>query len=143
MDSSMLIKLTRSGRFHAKTMQSNPHKCAAMRTRTYAYWVSIEGTDSRLSPEGYLFNNERVQEYFDTRFGVKAPKWDAISCELLALTAAKELAGIMLNEGIDIQCVECQILGSNGAQIKGIWTPTNVQNRGDNANDSISMSNAD
>jgi hypothetical protein len=119
----VLVKLTRSGRFHATSMRSNSHKCAAMRTRTYPYWVSIEGTDSKLSPEGYLFNNERVQEYFDSRFGSKAPEWDALSCENMALIAAREIAQIMLNEGIDVQCVECQILGSNGAQIKGIWMP--------------------
>ena len=117
----MLVKLTRSGRFHASTMRPNPHKCAAMNTRTYPYWVSIEATDKVLSPEGFLFNNERIGEYFDNRFGHKAPAWDAVSCENMALTAAKELAQTMLNDGIDVQCVECQILGSNGAEIKGIW----------------------
>ena len=131
----MLVELTRAGKIHALTMRPNDHKCAAMRTRTYPYWVRIEASDSRLSPEGYVFNNERVQNYFDTRFGHLASPWDAISCENMALTACKELAKIMLDEGIDVQCVECQILGSNGAKIKGIWTPK-AQNRGDN--DSIS-----
>ena len=118
----MLVELTRAGKIHASTMRPNEHKCAAMRTKVYPYWVRIEATDSKLSPEGYVFNNERVQNYFDTRFGEKAPIWDAISCEMMALTACRELAEIMLNEGIDVQCVECQILGSNGARIKGIWT---------------------
>jgi hypothetical protein len=104
-----------------------------MRTRTYPYEIAIEATDARLSPEGYVFNNERVQSYFDTRFGHKAKPWDAISCENMALTAARELAQIMLNEGIDVQCVECQILGSNGAQIRGIWNKTNNIG-GNNAN---------
>ena len=127
----MLINLERSGKFHAATMVPNPHKCAAMRTRTYQYHVRIEASDKTLTPEGFLINNERLQEYFDTRFGHKAPKWDAISCEHMALTSASELSQIMLNEGIDVQCVECRILGSNGATIKGIWTNPHIGGNND------------
>jgi hypothetical protein len=137
----MLVKLTRSGRFHALTMRPNPHKCAAMRTKTYPYWVSIEATDAKLSPEGYVFNNERIDEYFDARFGRNAPEWDAVSCEHMALTAAQEIAQIMQSEGIDVLCVECQILGSNGAEIKGIWNKINtipLQGKGGNDHGSIS-----
>jgi hypothetical protein len=136
----MLIKLTRSGRFHAKTMRPTPHKCAAMRTRTYPYWVSIQATDKQLTPEGFLINNERIAEYFDTRFGHKAPEWDAISCENMALIACRELASIMLNDGIDVQCVECQILGSNGAEIKGIWTPELIHDNGRSNAQAIAVS---
>lgn len=130
------ISLTRSGKFHARTMRANPNKCAAMRTRNYPYTVRIEATDRKLSPEGYLFNNERISEYFDTRFGHLAPAWDAVSCEHMALTACRELAQIMLNEGIDVQCVECLITGSNGAQIKGTWQKPALQ-RGAYANDHV------
>jgi hypothetical protein len=132
----MLVSLTRSGKIHARTMRPNEHKCAAMRTKTYPYEVRIEASDRKLTPEGYIINNERIDSYFSSRFGEKAPIWDAISCENMALTACRELAQIMLNEGIDVQCVECQILGSNGAQIKGIWTPK-IQNRGETGNDTI------
>jgi hypothetical protein len=131
----MLVSLTRSGRFHARTMRPNEHKCAAMRTKTYPYEVRLEATDAQLSPEGFLFNNERVQEYFDTRFGEQAPAWDAISCENMALTACRELAGIMLNEGIDVQCVECLIIGSNKAEIRGIWKKN--EHIGETKNDTI------
>jgi hypothetical protein len=119
-----LVTIERSDRFHALTMRPNTHKCAAMRTRTYPYWVHIMATDAKLSPEGYVFNNERIAEYFDTRFGHRAPEWDAISCENMALTAARELGELMQGEGIDVLRVECQILGSNGARIKGIWMKT-------------------
>jgi hypothetical protein len=133
----MLINLERAGKFHASTMHPNPHKCAAMRTRTYQYHVRIEASDKVLTPEGFLINNERLQEYFDSRFGHKAPKWEAISCEHMALAAAQELSQIMLNDGIDVQCVECRILGSNGATIEGIWRKPNI---GENNNaDTVSQ----
>ena len=121
----MLIELTRAGKIHASTMIPNPTKCAAMRTKTYPYAVRIEATDKKLSPEGYIFNNERIQSYFDYRFGHLAKPWHAESCENMALTACHELAQIMLNEGIEVKCVECQILGSNGAKIRGIWNADN------------------
>lgn len=133
----MRVKLTRSGRFYARTMRPNSHKCAFMRTRTYPWEVTIEATDRKLSKEGYLFNNERVATYFDSRFGHLAAPWDAISCENMALTACTELARIMLKEGIDVQCVECQILGSNGAQIRAIWNKP--QHMGEQSNDTVSQ----
>ena len=117
----MLVELTRSGKIRATSMIPNPQKCAAMRTKTYPYWVRIEGSDRKLSPEGYLFNNERIQSYFDNRFGHLAKPWHAESCENMALEACKDLSSLMLAEGIDVRCVECQILGSNGAKIRGIW----------------------
>jgi|HubBroStandDraft_2_1064218.scaffolds.fasta_scaffold00006_74 hypothetical protein len=101
-----------------------------MRTKTYPYWVRIEGTDRKLSPEGYLFNNERIQSYFDNRFGHLAKPWRAESCENMALEACKDLSRIMLDEGIDVKCVECQILGSNGAKIRGIWNAPGEEQTG-------------
>lgn len=101
------------------------------------YEIAIEATDRSLSPEGYIFNNERIGAYFDSRFGENAEPWDAVFCENMALTAANELAQIMLNEGIDVQCVECQILGSNGAKIRAIWTPN--LHIGGNLHDTISQ----
>jgi hypothetical protein len=115
------VELTREGKIHATTMRPNQHKCAAMNTRTYPYWVRIEANANRLSPEGYLINNERIQSYFDSRFGHLAPEWDAVSCEHIVITACHELARIIKADGIEVMCVECTILGSNGAKIKAIW----------------------
>ena len=117
----MIISLERAGKFHAVTMRPNDHKCAAMRTRTYQYNVKIEAMADKLSPEGYLMNNERIGGYFDGRFGQHAPQWDAVSCEHMAIAAAKEIADMLIRDLIDVQCVECQILGSNGALIKATW----------------------
>lgn len=114
----MEIELTRGGKFHATTMKDTPTKCGAMRNRSYAYAVRIEARDVHLSPEGFLLNNELVQEYFDTRFGHKAPKWEAFSCENMARTAASELCDQLLKSGIVVICVEVSLTGSNGAVIK-------------------------
>lgn len=116
----MLVSLERSGQFHAKRMQATPCKCAAMRTKTYRYFVRINATDAHLSREGFVMNNEEIQTYFDSRFGVKAPTWKGISCERMALIAAKELCTRLLAESIALHNVVVRIKGSNGAWIEAI-----------------------
>jgi hypothetical protein len=113
----MLISIERAGRVRAKNMIPNAHKCAAMSTKVYHYWCRIEASDTKLSPEGYVFNNERVQEFFENKFGMKAAPWDAISCERMALVSAQEICEQLLAEGIDVHCVKVTITGSNGAKI--------------------------
>lgn len=109
--------LTREGRLNAsRTMTPTNCKCAAMKTRVYPWKVRIEGTDRRLSKSGFLLNNERVGSYFDERWGAKAKPWNAVSCELMALTSAKELCA-MVHAEADVTLVEVSIRGSNGAWI--------------------------
>lgn len=120
----MEISLVRGGSFHADKMVPNAHKCAAMHTKVYRYEVSIRAEAVKLSPEGYVINNERVQAYFDTRWGQLAPKpWDAVSCENLALTSAREIGRMLHSEGIECLEVRCMIEGSNGARITATWLP--------------------
>jgi len=133
---SMLV-LTRSGRFKADHMIPNATKCAAMRTRTYEYKVRIEGTAQKLSPEGYLLNNEHVQTYFDSRWGAQAPAWDAVSCERMALTSALELCAKVHAEGTDVRLVSVHIKGSNGAWIEAVCGPHDLlgaQTEGESVN---------
>jgi hypothetical protein len=89
----MQLILERGGKVKAVNMISNAHKCAAMRTKVYEYFVIIEASDVHLSPEGYLLNNEHVATYFEGTFGVKAAPWDAMSCENMARKAASEIRG--------------------------------------------------
>lgn len=121
------ISLERGGKFHALNMQNNAHKCAAMRTRTYHYYVKVVTTDAKLTPEGYVFNNEYVQTYFDTKWGrQQGTPWDGMSCELMALTAATELCEKIVASGVDVYSVLCRIKGSNGAWIEAICKPDKV-----------------
>jgi len=119
---TMLLRLERSGRFNASgSMIPNARKCGSMRSKVYSYTVRIEATDSRLTVEGFVLNNEVVGDYFDRKYGRSAPKWDAVSCELMALTAAKELADIICGQGVDCRKVLVTITGSNGARITASW----------------------
>jgi len=119
---TMLIRLERSGRFDARrSMVPNRHKCGSMSSKVYTYHVRIEATDARLTVEGFLLNNEMIGTYFETKYGHKAKKWDAVSCELMALTAAKELADTICAQGIDCRTVHVSITGSNGAKITASW----------------------
>ena len=116
----MIVSLERSGKFHAITMRPNPCKCASMRTRTYSYFVRINATDAHLTREGFVLNNEEVQKYFDSRFGARAKAWDGISCERMALLAARELCGTLLREHVSLTNVIVRLKGSNGAWIEAL-----------------------
>lgn len=125
---TMFVRLVRSGRFNAsRTMVPNSHKCGSMGSKVYAYKVEIEATDSRLTQEGFILNNEVVGEYFDNKYGRRAAKWDAVSCELMALTAAKELADIICGHRVDCRKVHVTIKGSNGATITASWERASEQ----------------
>jgi hypothetical protein len=118
----MLVSLERNGKFHAANMVATSCKCAAMRTKNYSYFVRINATDERLTREGFVMNNEEIQTYFDSKFGKLAPTWKGISCERMALTAAKELCARLLSEQIDLHSVIVRIKGSNGAWIEATCT---------------------
>jgi hypothetical protein len=122
----MEISLERAGRFHAVGMKPNGHKCASMRTRTYPYFLKIDATDERLTKEGFVINNESIQSYFDKRWGVEAGVWDAVSCEVLAITSAKEICAMLLKQGVSVQRVLCRIRGSNNAWVEAICNPSEV-----------------
>jgi hypothetical protein len=119
----MELLLERSGRFNAAaSMIPNNRKCGSMGSKVYSYAVRVEATDKKLTEEGFVLNNELIQAYFVGRFGAKAAKWDAISCELMARTAARDLFKQVCDGGADCQCVEVSITGSNGAKITAKWT---------------------
>lgn len=115
------LYLQRSGRFNAKHMRNNAHKCGSMSSRIYSYTVKIRATDRVLTPEGFVMNNELVAEYFAERFGVHAAPWDAVSCENMARIAAREIGERVCGQGVDCQEVEVTITGSNGARITARW----------------------
>jgi hypothetical protein len=119
----MELFLEREGRFNAsRSMIPNNHKCGSMGSKIYSYAVRVEATDAKLTPEGFVLNNELIAEYFAKKFGAKAKKWDAVSCERMASTAARELFREVCNGGADCQCVEVSLTGSNGAKITAKWT---------------------
>ena len=121
-----LLELRREGRFNsAKSMIPNTRKCGSMASKVYSYSVHVEATDERLTPEGFVLNNELIHTYFVGKFGPKAPKWDAISCELMARTAANDLAEIIRKANVDCLMVRVSLTGSNGATITATWRKGN------------------
>lgn len=120
MDMQILI-LERAGKFRASSMIPNARKCGSMRSIVYSYSVRVEASSRTLTPEGFVLNNEMIHEYFVGKFGVRAPKWNAVSCEMMALTAASNLAALIQYQGVDCRKVEVSITGSNGARITARW----------------------
>ena len=117
----MFVTLSRKGLFQVPYMQHTPHQCGSMETRAYDYEVSIRADADELNPEGFIINNESIQEYFEKKYGTLASPWPADSCENLARVAAREIAILCRNAGTRVLCVECMLLGSNGAEIRARW----------------------
>jgi hypothetical protein len=115
------LEITRGGKFFAKHMINTSKKCGAMSNRSYEYFVRICATDHKLTPEGFIINNEYIQEFFNRRFGKLARPYHAKSCEHLAIQAARELAYLVKLGGVVCQMVEVTIRGSNGARIMYRW----------------------
>jgi len=123
----MQVSLERAGQFHAVNMVPSTCKCASMRTKHYRYFVRINADDSHLTREGFVLDNAQIQVYFDSRFGRLAPRWQGISCERMALTAARELCQKLLASAVALQNVIVRLRGSNGAWIEAICKREEIQ----------------
>jgi hypothetical protein len=117
----MYLILERAGTFKASTMISTTSKCGAMAMNTYNYRVRIQATSQVLTPQGYVINNEEIQNFFDERFGEKAKPWMACSCENMAQQSCKELTAILRMRKIRLKLIRVTLEGSNGALITAEW----------------------
>lgn len=119
----MYLILERAGTFRAINMIDTATKCGAMAMNSYNYRVKIQAKPKPLTPQGYVINNEEIQNFFDERFGEKAKPWMAFSCENMARVSCEELGALLQNRKIKIKLILVTLEGSNGALITAEWQP--------------------
>lgn len=115
----MKLTLDKSGAFQTWFISGDEdRKCGLPDTSTFNYSVKIEGTDARLSAEGFLVENSRIQQYFDKTYKKVQP---VKSCERIACDAARALGEMIRREGRDVVSVTVTISGTPGANLTAIW----------------------
>jgi hypothetical protein len=117
----MNLSLEREGEFVPVNMVENNTRCGQLGHMLYRYIVRVEATDERLSPEGFVIENGRLHNYFLTRYCDVKKKFNAVSCERMAVKAAHEIGKTLLKEKISVTSVQVTIFGSNNARLTAIW----------------------
>lgn len=116
----MKLTLEKSGSFNTHFIPGHDdQKCGMPLVDSFNYDVSIEGSDDHLTPEGFLIENGRIQEYFEQAYRKRQP---VRSCEQIACDAAKQLASLVEAEGSKVSNVSVTIHGTPGAKITAVWT---------------------
>lgn len=117
------LTMERSGEFKPAfvAVPGHPGKCDLPTADVYRYHCEVKAMDTRLSPEGFIMDNARIQSFFEACFNGLTE----MSCERMASHAARNLGLMLLNERIEVTCVTTKIGGSNGAWLTARWVPTN------------------
>jgi len=117
----MNLTLEREGEFEPVNMVENSSRCGQLGLMHYRYFVRVEATDERLSPEGFVIENGRVHDYFLTRYCDPKKSFKAMSCERMAVKAAMEIGRTLVEEEISVTSVQVTIFGSNNARLTAVW----------------------
>src|SRR5712664_1948316 len=123
------MKLERSGEFVATHMIPTSTKCDAMDSLVYGYEVTIITRGKKFTLEGYVLNNEEVQNFFDRQFGEESGPWHGISCERMAIMAGEFFCRKLCAMRIDVVEVKVGVYGSHGARITSHCGPANWRAR--------------
>lgn len=115
----MKLSLEKSGSFQSNFQTGSIEgKCGLPMSNSYEYFVRVNGTDKRLSPEGFIIENSRIQSYFDNTYALVT---EFRSCELIASKAAKAIGEKLVSEKISVESVEVTISGTPGAKLSAAW----------------------
>jgi hypothetical protein len=112
----MELTLRRKGQFAVTWTESNETQCGALGTQVLSYVVTIVGNEKCLDRQGFLIDNNVVDEYFKERYK-KVARFE--SCERIAMTACDELRQRLGKAPIDL--IEVSVSGSTQAQLTARW----------------------
>lgn len=111
------LTLARSGKFTVGGDSINAQfQCGLPGQREFRYHVTIIGSADCLTREGFVVNNQLIQQYFDWRFGTVT---ELPSCERIAIRACEDLAVII---GDGVQKIEVTLDGTPQAGLTAFWT---------------------
>lgn len=77
----MLVRINREGRFTIPySARKAEGQCGATGATQYKYFVTVEASNQGLTDEGYVMENQYVDDYFQEEY-THNPNPDAVSCE--------------------------------------------------------------
>lgn len=111
------LLLTRGGFFEvAASGVEDEHRCGKRGDDRIHYHVAVVGDPSRLTPEGFVLDHNKIQRYFETAYAgaVSLP-----SCEHMAMQACEALAKLI---GCPVR-LEVTVGGTPQSGLTAFWTP--------------------
>jgi hypothetical protein len=122
----MRLRINREGTFRVHADAEHPSQCGATGTKEYRYFASIEATNRNLTSEGFVMENQWVDDYFQDCYGENgAKKLPCDSCENMAQRAIVHFLQMFSVEPelkqIELTRILVRIHGSPVSFIEGEW----------------------
>ena len=112
----MKLKMERQGQFIVNWTVSATTQCGVPGNNILSYRVKLETSDKHLDPNGFIIDNNKIQEYFVQTYG-KVEKF--VSCELIASAACRDFRKMLLN----LWAIEVAISGNpTAAWLTAHWS---------------------
>lgn len=117
------LRINREGDFKTRLGMFDG-QCGRQGTTDYRFFVSIEATNKKLNPEGFVMENQWVADYFEDTY-TKDEELIVPSCEEIAQRAIDHFLGVFANhphqQGIELTRVLVRIHGSKFSFIEAEW----------------------
>lgn len=111
------LTLARSGKFTVSGDSIDAQfQCGLPGQREFRYHVTIIASAACLTREGFVVNNQLIQQYFDDHYNAVTV---LPSCERMAVRACEDLA-VLVGDGV--QKVEVTMDGTPQAGLTAFWT---------------------
>lgn len=119
------LRINREGSFSVTPAEGAETQCGTVGKRDYTYFVSIEATNRRLTPEGYVMENGLTDEYFQKTYNGKTMVCP--SCEQMAQDAIEYFRSKFDYEGApELTRIYVRINGTPFSFIEGEWNAKKV-----------------
>src|SRR5690348_4823989 len=82
------LYMKRTGTFTVGSAGDDQNQCGQRGSRTLQYRVVIEGDCLKLTPQGFIIDNNDIQSYFDQKYGGHVGEF--VSCERIAMQAVRD-----------------------------------------------------
>lgn len=119
----ILLRINREGSFAVSESAQTESQCGRVAQTQYRYFCSIEATNKKLTPEGFVMENLWADQYFQDTYNLETK--EVPSCEEMAQRAIDHFLGLFQTvpelEGIDLTRILVRIHGSEVSFIEGEW----------------------
>lgn len=119
----MTLRINREGSFTAHADSEHPNQCGRVGLRHYKYFVTIEASNGSLTHEGYVMENQWVDDYFQNRYTIPGAKCGA--CETMAQDAVAHFRDLFTVNSdlqrVDVRRIYVRLHGSEYSFIEAEW----------------------
>lgn len=122
MSKYLLLMMEKAGKFKPAFTPNPASKCDLPEHDIYRFHCKVLATDEVLTPEGFILDNVKINEFFDTAYN-GLPQ---MSCERMAAHGARGIGTLLHGMGISVRTVTVKIGGSNGAWLTAQWHITEI-----------------